>query len=412
MQATCKGESPAFRVGTNESRQGRVSPGASAPGSVRSGRVLNLGWRQGSRRVVVLCVVVAFVAGTLTLRYGRAAEAARARAQETAGTPVRRAFYGRRLEPREPVVLHGGGTLEESSFWSYSTALGSAQPMLFSSSVDLHEDLTGFFARLQNELQAVPFAEGRSSLLPQISVSFTEGGATGHYEDQVGSGSEDRKLRELIAGLRSLDRPVFLRLGYDFNDPNTGYRPAGYVAAYRRAAREVRDAGLNQVALVWDWSPDAELDLEEAGARERDAPERWLRFYPGDDAVDWWGLELFSSAGLNSTVTARFLDEADKRGFPVMIGESTPRGHDTNEGNLVIEAWFRPYFRLIAKSPMIKAFCYLDRDWRAYPQWTTWGDARIEADPQVLHFVREELSRPLYAGRRSRESTESLLGLR
>lgn len=360
--------------------------------------------------LLTLALLAALSLATRAGRYFGPIQAASSRAPQLGTLKTSsRAFHGHRLEPREAVVLLGGGSAEESSFASYAAALAPNRPMLTGTSVDLRDDLPSFFARLQRSLEQ---GEGDAGMLvPQIGLSMNAGDASRHYEDRVAAGKEDARLGQLVAGVRSLNRPVFLRLGSGVGGFEAGYQPKAFVAAFRRIHRALRAAGLEQAAMVWDWSPDAELEFEEHGARERDAAERWAAFYPGDDVVDWWSLSFFSEPGITGPVTARFLAEADQRGFPVMIGESTPRGHEVSEGNLVMDTWYRPYFSLIAGSRSIKAFCYIDRNWRAYPQWSAWGDSRVEADADVLRYVRAELSDPLYAGERDRASTKALLGV-
>ena len=134
-----------------------------------------------------------------------------------------------------------------------------------------------------------------------------------------------------------------------------------------------------------------------------------MAFYPGDAWVDWWGLNIFSAADTWAPTTKTFLADAERHRMPVMIAESTPKGHSVQEGSRVVDAWYKPYFGLIHISPGIKAFCYIDWDWGIYPQWADWGDGRIEADPTVLGFYRSEMRHSLYAGARGRAETLALL---
>ncbi len=322
-------------------------------------------------------------------------------------TAVRRAFYGRRLEPKESVVLHGAGQSDETTFASYTKAMGVAKPMLSMSYVDLRDDLPAYFARLRAELARYP-----ELIVPQIGLSLNAGDARKHYEGAVGIGDEDWRLEGLCKLLKSLGRPVFLRVGYEFNGSWNGYEAKAYVAAFRRVAKAVRGAGLEDVALVWDWSVDAELDAEHGGAAAGEATKRYGAFYPGDDVVDWWGLNLFTTQGLEAGATKGFLDEAARDKFPVMIGESAPRGVPVREGQRAVEGWFGPYFGLIRGAEGIKAFCYIDWDWRVYPQWAGWGDSRVEDDATVLRFYRGQVAMPWIAGARGRAETLRLLNAR
>jgi hypothetical protein len=331
-----------------------------------------------------------------------------ATAQSLAASAVTpRAYYGRRLEPREPVVLHGAGQSDGTSFAAYTKALAPARPMLSMSYVDLHDDLGAFFTRLGDELAKYP-----DLIVPQIGLAMNEGDAKKHYEQEVADGVDDSRLRALCAGLKSLDRPVFLRVGYEFNGSWNGYQPQSYIAAFRRVASSIRSCGLENVAMVWDISAEAELDAENGGAQVSDAAKRWDAYYPGDAFVDWWAINLFRSEALTAEATRAFLAEADRRRFPVMIGESTPFHHSVEDGQRSIDVWFAPYFGLIRSQPGVKAFCYIDWDWSAFPQWKDWGDGRIERDATVLTFYRSQVGAPLIANARNRAATLKLLNTR
>lgn len=169
---------------------------------------------------------------------------------------------------------------------------------------------------------------------------------------------------------------------------------------------------MENVAIVWDWSPGAELDAESGGADPQDAAKRYMAYYPGDAWVDWWGINVFGAANLWSPATTGFLKNAADHRMPVMIGESTPKGHSVQEGTRLVDAWYKPYFGFIRSSPVVKAFCYIDWDWGVYPQWSDWGDGRIEDNADILRYYRSEVGRSFYANARGRGETLSLLRAR
>jgi hypothetical protein len=55
--------------------------------------------------------------------------------------------------------------------------------------------------------------------------------------------------------------------------------------------------------------------------------------------------------------------------------------------------WFRQYFDLIRRLD-IKAVCYINSRWEDFPMFRGqgWGDARVQADPEVLKLWKEETS--------------------
>jgi hypothetical protein len=351
--------------------------------------------------VALALAACACLAALAIRRHEQVVRAAETALQQIANSPVKqRSFYGRMLEPKDNVVLEGAGQSDEASFAAITQALPNKPPLLSMSYVDLRDDLPSYFAKLHAELQRYP-----NLIIPQIGLSLNRGQGPKHYEAEVAKGADDARLQQFCAGLKSLDRPIFVRPGYEFNGPWNGYEATTYAAAFRHIVSTVRACGPRNVAFVWDWSPDAELQAEAHGERANLAASRYMAFYPGDASVDWWAINVFDSATLTSAATATFFADADRHRFPVMIAESTPYKHSTSEGQHVVDAWYAPYFGLIRSTPGIKAFCYIDWDWGRFPQWSSWGDARIERNPAVLSFYRIEMQRPLYAGATDKTST-------
>jgi hypothetical protein len=305
-------------------------------------------------------------------------------------------YFGRKLEPRGRVVLHGAGQTDDASFREYSATLGASRPMLYMSYVDLKDDLGGYFDGLRANLDSYP-----DYLVPQIGLSLNAGQAATHYEQEVATGQLDDRIAMLCSGLRRLDRPAYLRIGYEFNGQWNGYAPAPYIAAFRRIVMQLRTCS-PETAAVWDYAPDAAANATDAG---------YMNFYPGDDWVDWWAINLFAEESLDGALTHRFLTDALRHRFPVMIGESTPRGHPVTQGERAVDGWYKPYFQLMRSAPQVKAFCYINWDWRQYPQWADWGDARIEDDPAVLAYYRQEVGQPLYRSAGTEAETRAMLGL-
>ena len=122
--------------------------------------------------------------------------------------------------------------------------------------------------------------------------------------------------------------------------------------------------------------------------------------------MDWWGIDLFSADELLGERTMAFCDGAAKHRKPVMIGESTPRGIGVLGGKTSWDAWFAPYFRLIRTRPEIKAFCYINWEWRHWSDtlgfdWRNWGDCRVEQNAYITEQYRQEMDLPLYEHRKT-----------
>lgn len=281
--------------------------------------------------------------------------------------PAPRTDYAARLEPRG-VIQHGAGQ-DPGAFTRYSDVMPAggrpAVYMAYLSLKDLRADWADDFRR------RLPFDTG-TFLTLQIGLSMTsDGRPQDSYEARVADGEFDAQIQHLVDGLAALTLPVYLRIGYEFNGLSwNGYRPGPYRAAFRRIADALRARPELPVATVWCAAADGTPNFEE--------------FYPGDDAVDWYGIDIFAARHFNDPTVAAFTASAEARRKPLMLGETTPRGEGAQTPG-AWDAWFEPFFRWMAATPQLKQFNYINWDWaergRALnPNWVTWGDARLETD--------------------------------
>jgi hypothetical protein len=316
----------------------------------------------------------------------------------SAGQPDGKSF-GRRLEPAGRRVIHGAGQSPDA-FREYCEAVGPQhQPMLYMSYFGLRRATGGgaeqYFEQLQRQLDSY----SPNYLVPQLGLSMTTDGKPElRYEDRVAAGEYDAEIKAYCAGLRQLARPVFLRIGYEFNGPWNGYLPDSYRSAWRRIVAALREHGLEEVATVWCFEPGGKPN--------------YMDFYPGDEHVDWWSIDLFSAGHFECPPAVKFMADAQRRGFPVMIGESTPRRIGVLDGETSWERWFALYFQFIRRHEHVKAFCYISWDWAKYPKWGDWGDARIQANAEVLARWKKELASDLYLHGADAATVKKSLGLR
>jgi hypothetical protein len=189
-------------------------------------------------------------------------------------------------------------------------------------------------------------------------------------------GRYDDNIIKIARWLKGTGRPVFLRIGYEFDDPTNEYDPTEYQEAFRYIVAMVRAEGADNIAFVWH---------SQAAAQPLG---NYLDWYPGDDYVDWFAVSYFSRQQTPSVEALSAL--AWMHSKPLMIAESTPVGMNTLRGRT---DWLRQYFDLIRRLD-IKVVSYINSRWEDFPmfQGQGWGDARVQADPEVLKLWKEETS--------------------
>ena len=239
---------------------------------------------------------------------------------------------------------------------------------------------------------------------------------------------------ELVRYLHATGRPVFLRIGYEFDGPWNAYDQAAYKAAFRYLAGRIHTLGASNVATVWQSAAWPGAD-DPGGAYDATAAGHLDSWYPGDDAVDWVGMSYFAGTSYlahawscrpeiarvpPAQVQGSVLSYARTHRKPVFVAESAPQGYDT--GNLTASCifaggvkpvpvtadqiwreWYQPYFDFIARNrDVVRGVSYIDTNWSSQPQWQCtdaacpngyWGDSRVEANPLILSRFREQVSR-------------------
>lgn len=191
--------------------------------------------------------------------------------------------------------------------------------------------------------------------------------AVGSLEEIV-AGKLDANIDRIGRWIVRADRPVFLRIGYEFDFPQNRYEPLKYISAYRYIADRFRKNSVVNIAYVWhSYAGAADLPI--------------MDWYPGDDFVDWCAVSYFANPTSFMDGMAEF---AGARGKPYMIAEATPYGTGNKSGQELWDLWYKGVMEYI-RSRNVKAFCYIGCDWEKIPMFAGqgWGDARVQNDPVI-----------------------------
>lgn len=187
-------------------------------------------------------------------------------------------------------------------------------------------------------------------------------------------GLQNANITAIGNWIKNAGRPVYLRIGYEFDAPWNALPPDQYIAAYRHIVDAMRADGVTNAVFVWHAACSPTFGGNPVSA-----------WYPGDDYVDWAGISVFHQFdGTLGTVADidNFCAFAKSKNKPIMIAESTPYGGISDER---WANWFMPCLELIHRHH-IQMWCYINANWEAQPMFAGqgWGDCRIQQNAYVM----------------------------
>ena len=246
------------------------------------------------------------------------------------------------------------------------------------------------------------------------------------------------EVDKLIQFLKDTNRPVFLRIGYEFDGPWNCYDASSYKKAYRYIKQRSVEMNAGKIATVWQsatWLRDkAPYIVTDENHLEK--------FYPGDDVVDWVGFSKFYNLHYKehqwvcdelipgelaphvspNSQHDRVLNFARAHKKPVMIAEAAPTAYSNSEltsscistnrptpisAEAIWKSWYQEWFDHIeANKDIIRAVAYINADWHSQSMWHCepkalvgsanckqgyWGDSRIQANPIILEKFKQQL---------------------
>ena len=175
--------------------------------------------------------------------------------------------------------------------------------------------------------------------------------ATGDNRSIV-DGEHDRLIRRQARAIRTVGKPVLLRMRWEMDRPNlraTMWSGEDYVASWKHVRDIFRQENATNVS--WVWCPTAE------GFMRGDAPA----FYPGDDQVDWTCVDVYAGHDFQpiGQLMGPFLRWAAQRRKPIVVGEF---GVAKAWGSAGRAAWLRDAERTFKANKQIKAIAYFESD--------------------------------------------------
>ncbi|MCK4749651.1 MAG: hypothetical protein KAT15_21500, partial [Bacteroidales bacterium] len=200
-----------------------------------------------------------------------------------------------------------------------------------------------------------------------------------HIVDQLGSiinGYSDFSIAALGEWIKAQNRPVFLRIGYEFDGSWNHYDPEDYVAAWKYIVHHFDDLDIRNVSYVWQAAGTNTLNIS--------------KWYPGDSYVNWVGYSHFDEPNPGQNI----IDFAETHDKPIMIAEASPKVDlKTGSGEDHWTNWYEPLFDRIYDNNRIKALAYINAEWENQPMWTGqgWGDSRVQVNDAVKSNWQTEI---------------------
>ena len=288
--------------------------------------------------------------------------------------------FNQKYEPKGKKILHGAGQ-DIDSFNQYSEAVETYSPLIYMTYVRINE-IKKWSDRIVNEMEKF------SNLYLQIGLHLRKKIGNSYISQckEICSGKYDADLKLFSDTLKKLSIPAFIRIGYEFNEPNK-YVSEDYVLTWRYIVRKLKEFGYYDFATVWCICPAFSKNIFQI-----------LPHYPGDKYVDWFGIDLFTVSQFKDNknkITERFLLEAKNHKKPVMIGECSPIR--LGIGKKSWDLWFKPFFKWMYSHQIVKAYCYINWNWKTKKKkWKDWGDCRIQKNEFIRQKYVNELKKDVF----------------
>ena len=217
-----------------------------------------------------------------------------------------------------------------------------------------------------------------------------------NHDKNVAKGTHDKLIIQFGEWIKTLNRPIFLRIGYEFDGWDwNNYKKKHFLKAWKRIHKIFTKLKVDNVAFVWQ---------SKGTGSNQEILEDW---YPGDEFVDWCGYSYFNNPD------TEMIDFARKHNKPVFIAEACPvlknkfgKFHanlsNETEAKQVWQEWFVPFFKVINNNPdVVKAFSYINVEWKSQMMWQNNDyfknvDSRIQKSEYISKRWVDEMNKSKY----------------
>ena len=193
---------------------------------------------------------------------------------------------------------------------------------------------------------------------------------------KIAAGASDAYITQFATAVRTLNVPIAISFGHEFNGNwypwgTTGTTAADFVAAWKHVHDLFAAAGATNV--IWIWDPNDIFPVPDVSLKQ---------FYPGDSYVDWLGVTGYWSQQGPNTYSTLYLPTLDEiRTFsqkPFIIAETGVEAGSNQAQSL------SDLFATVDQHSDIIGFVWYDYD--------KGGDWRIENRPALMAEFTEQLA--------------------
>ena len=249
---------------------------------------------------------------------------------------------------------------------------------------DLHNDLN-----IINSQGWIPLLSTNPYFFENCKSSSTE-----HLYKAIAQGDCDEFIHNAGKNLSKLEHPIYFRFAWEMNvysiswsTIKTGDIPKDYISAWQRIHKIFRQEGAKNI--TWVFSPNI------------NTPDSipYNELYPGDEYVDWIGLDGYNWGDTQSWSIWESFDQVFNKSYteittlaptkPLMIAEINSTNIGGNKAS-----WYTDMLevQLIHKYPQIKAVIFFDED-KSFEENVNW---RIDIDKESLQSFRKGIQNSTY----------------
>ncbi len=217
------------------------------------------------------------------------------------------------------------------------------------------------------------------------------------------NGAYDANLDTLINTVKSWNRPVLLRWGYEVEGTWNAHPPADFKAGWIKVWNRIRALNAqNHIAMIWQTATYCADGI---------SVQQTLDWYPGDQYVDWMGLSYFTPQDCSWVDVNDMIALARTRAKPLLIAEAAPQRYDigaltysadgafgsnkqSRSAQQIWNEWFATLFSIIdTNADVVRGLAYINADWDSQWKWNPtdgigpvegyWGDSRVQAQSLI-----------------------------